>query len=208
MDAVIVMAGKGTRLNAGINKVFLPLENRPLFTYSLAKLKKICEHIVLVINPLEEELVRPYLDEQVSVAYGSDMRYKSVYEGIKKTNSDYVLIHDGARPFFKELSIETYDFDCLMYVGSVKDTIYNQALELVDRSTLVAAKTPQIVNKKLYLEALELARKDNFVPTDEISLLLRYHKDLKVKQIMDEENFKVTTKLDYELAKVVIKNAI
>ena len=57
MDSIILLGGSGTRLNAGTNKILLPLNNLPLFLYSYNKLKKISKKVILVIRKEDEEYI-------------------------------------------------------------------------------------------------------------------------------------------------------
>lgn len=215
MDAIIVMAGKGSRVGANINKVFLKIEDEPIFSYSLKLLENLVDKIVLVIRKEDEHYILPYLNEKIEFVYGGNERYLSVYNGLIRTSSDYVLIHDGARPFvnidsLKKLINEAFNYDASMLMKYETSTTYyekNGKLELLDRKNIILASTPQIVNRKLYQAAVELAKKDGFIPTDDFSLLLHLKGDLKYNLIEDNSNFKITTALDYELARLVKKNA-
>ena len=214
MDAVIVMAGKGTRLNAGMNKVLLDLNGKPVFKYSLDLFKKYADNIILVINPDDESFILPYLDDKVEITYGGSERYFSVLNGLKLTRSDKVLIHDAARPNVNPLALEkliafSNDYDALMLTQSEKNTTYilsDEKIQSLNREKIILASTPQIVNRNLYLKAVNKAIEDDFKPTDDISLMLNYDPKLEVKCIYDENNFKITTKLELELARMVIKN--
>ena len=214
MDAIILLAGKGTRLNAPINKVLLDLNGKPVFKYSLDLLKKLVDNIILVISPQDEALIAPYLDESIKIAYGGPERYLSVYNGVLASNSNKVLIHDGARPNvnlekLQELLSYSNDYDALMLAYEEKNTIYElngEKLIPLERNKIVLAATPQIVDRGLYLKAVEKAKKDLFRPTDDISLLLNLDPNLKVKYVMDEGNLKITNPIDLSLAKMVVKN--
>lgn len=215
MDAIIVMAGSGRRLNAGINKVFLDLAGEPIFAHSLRKLAPFVDRIVLVVKEEEAKLVEPYLNEQVVLAYGGSERYLSVINGLAKTKSDYVLIHDGARPFLDakklaDLIDKAPSYEAAMLYKKEVNTAYYLAagqLQGLNREQIILASTPQIVKKDLYLAALAKAKTDGLRPTDDFSLLLNYKPDLAYYLVEDQDNFKITTALDYELAKLVMKNA-
>lgn len=215
MDSIILLGGSGTRLNAGTNKILLPLNNLPLFLYSYNKLKKISDKLILVIRKEDEDIIKKYVDDKTIIVYGGKERYLSVLNGIKESNSDYVLIHDGARPFIKEESIQNLiknidKFDGGMICSKEINTVYKNNgnnLEIINRESIICAETPQIVNRKLFLDALQYCLDNNITVTDDISVILNYKKEAKVKlEYTNGENFKITNKKDYELAKVVIEN--
>ena len=56
------------------------------------------------------------------------------------------------------------------------------------------------------MNVFNLAKKENFQATDDISLIEKYRNDIKIDLILgNEENFKLTTPLDYELAKIIVE---
>ena len=75
----------------------------------------------------------------------------------------------------------------------------------LDRSKLWNMQTPQTIKFSLALEAFTKAFKENFLGTDDVSLVERLGK--KVKLIEGSTyNFKITTPTDFKLAKIIIKN--
>ena len=215
MDSIILLGGSGTRLNAGTNKILLPLNNLPLFLYSYNKLKKISEKVILVIRKEDEEYIRKYTDKNTILVYGGSERYLSVLNGMSKASSKYVLIHDGARPFIKEENIlnlmnNIEQYDAGMVCSKEINTVYKldgNNLDTLNRNEIICAETPQIVNRVLFLEALKFCIDNDIKVTDDISVILKYKKNAAIKlEYTSGENFKITNKNDYELAKVLINN--
>ena len=211
MDAIICMAGSARRLNLGQNKVYLKLNDQMIFTYSLNKLAKYCQQIILSIREEDLDLVRPYLNDQVSYVFGGSERYHSVYNAISKCEANTILIHDGARPFISDKTIQaiiaaSQSADLVLPYLPLKGTIYqNEPLKLLNRANTISAQTPQLVKKDYFIKSYLEAIKDNFIPTDDISLILKYFPDLKVAKVLDEEmNFKITTQFDLDLARRLI----
>ena len=59
----------------------------------------------------------------------------------------------------------------------------------------------------MFLEVYEKAKIDNFLATDDISLIEKYRPDIKINYILaNDESFKITTPVDYELAKIIGRN--
>ena len=139
---------------------------------------------------------------QYKITYGGDERYLSVLNGLKLAKTKQVMIHDGARPFVDLKALEELltlkENEIGMLYGNVKETIYlkDNKLELLNRASLIAAKTPQIIIKDLYQEAYKKAMLDKYEPTDDISLILKYYNDINVKLVLDDRNVKITVKDD------------
>ena len=203
MDLVLLMGGNSSRLNIGQNKVLLSYQNMPLFKYIILKLKPYVDDIILVIRKSDEAFVKYNLKGfQYKITYGGDERYLSVLNGLKLAKTKQVMIHDGARPFVDLKALEELltlkENEIGMLYGNVKETIYlkDNKLELLNRASLIAAKTPQIIIKDLYQEAYKKAMLDKYEPTDDISLILKYYNDINVKLVLDDKNVKITVKDD------------
>lgn len=203
MDLVLLMGGNSSRLNIGQNKVLLSYQNMPLFKYIILKLKPYVDDIILVIRKSDEAFVKDNLKGfQYKITYGGDERYLSVLNGLKLAKTKQVMIHDAARPFVDLKALEELltlkENEIGMLYGNVKETIYlkDNKLELLNRASLIAAKTPQIIIKDLYQEAYKKAMLDKYEPTDDISLILKYYNDINVKLVLDDKNVKITVKDD------------
>lgn len=203
MDLVLLMGGNSSRLNIGQNKVLLSYQNMPLFKYIILKLKPYVDDIILVIRKSDEAFVKDNLKGfQYKITYGGDERYLSVLNGLKLAKTKQVMIHDAARPFVDLKALEELltltENEIGMLYGNVKETIYlkDNKLELLNRASLIAAKTPQIIIKDLYQEASKKAMLDKYEPTDDISLILKYYNDINVKLVLDDRNVKITVKDD------------
>lgn len=159
--AIVLSAGKGSRMNSGIHKQYLLLNGRPIITYSLEAFEKSpVDEVVLVTGQGEEEYCRKEIVEAYGfskvgkIVAGGKERYHSVFHGLQAvTESDYVLIHDGARPFVTEeiivRTMETVRKTNACVVGMhVKDTIKitdekDIVKETPERSNVWMVQTPQ-----------------------------------------------------------------
>lgn len=212
VSAIIVMAGSGTRLGLNQNKVLLPLGTRPMFCYSVALFTKLKYEVILVIRKEDEAFIRPFLSEEIRVVYGGKTRSESVYNGLGVASGDIILVHDAARPLIKEETV----LECVkeinkgraVFVGVKSiDTVRQKTTEgfkTLDRATLVYAQTPQGAKKDILLSAYHKEKEQGFLSTDEISLIEKYTKEHIVMVVGNEENFKITTKKDYTLAKLLV----
>lgn len=230
ITAVILAAGQGKRMNTPVAKQFLLLRDKPVLYYSLEAFQESCvNNIILVVGNdqvdyCREHIIEPYGFGKVSkIIEGGRERYDSVYNALINTeNSDYVLIHDGARPFITTELIETLvkhvieDKACI--VGTpVKETIKVINEEGVitatpNRNTLWAAQTPQAFEYTLIKKAYDLFRgdinKENRGITDDAMVYEIYQKR-PVKMIFgDYNNLKLTTPEDLILAEALLKSIL
>lgn len=125
-------------------------------------------------------------------------RQDSVYNGLRSlpTNTDIVLVHDGARPFITKEVIERV-LDEVLKTGAAipyvkaKDTIRNDERTL-NRDELYMIQTPQGFDIEVLLEAYENAFDEGFYGTDDASLVDRIGKKISLVQ-GSEANRKITT---------------
>ena len=208
---ILLMAGTGSRMKMDTNKVLLPLGNKKIYEYSLDLFKRYNFEIICVVN--ESDNVE--LPDYVKVTTGGKTRMESVYNGLKLVTGDYVFIHDSARPFLsgevlEELINNASVDSALLCCEAVKDTIRikeDNKLKVLNRDSLVSAKTPQCAPTKILLDSYQKAINENKLFTDDIAVIENYHPEFEVKLInSNPDNFKITTKIDYELAKLIWRN--
>jgi 2-C-methyl-D-erythritol 4-phosphate cytidylyltransferase len=212
ISVILLMAGTGSRMNMSSNKVLLKLGDKPVFKHSYDKFKKNDLEVICVINSNDEEEIKSILGDTAEVVFGGATRQESVYNGLIKCNGDYVLIHDAARPLIsdkliKELIINSKMSKPILTYFKCKNTVkdISDGLKTLNRDNIIFAATPQCAKKEELLYCHQKAKIDNFIATDDISLIEKYL-DKEVLLIeSNEENFKITTKLDYDLAKVILK---
>lgn len=224
ITAIVLAAGAGKRMNSSVHKQYMLLEGKPVIYYALKKFEQSAvTDIILVVGAGEieycqNEIIDKYAIQKVSgIVEGGKERYHSVYEGLKAAaGSDYVLIHDGARPFVTEdiirRSIASAREHHACVVGMpVKDTIKvvgedGFAKETPARSSLWQVQTPQSFSYTLILEAYKkvIAEGDSAVTDD--AMVLEQVTGQKVKVIEGSyQNIKITTPEDILVAEAYLK---
>lgn len=212
VSVVLLMAGTGSRMQQKENKILLMLGGKPLYAYPLQTFYALGAEIVCVIAKADEEKIKPKLPRNVKIAYGGRTRQESVENGLKLCSNDYVMIHDAARPFIDKYIIldimNHYRKDeAVLVYQNVKDTIKLKeadSIKTLPRSSLISAATPQCASREIFTEVYQRASADGYEATDDISLIERYKPEMKIKLVLgNEENFKVTTPIDYKLAKII-----
>ncbi|MCW4466838.1 2-C-methyl-D-erythritol 4-phosphate cytidylyltransferase [Glutamicibacter sp. MNS18] len=163
---VLVAAGSGTRLGAGIPKALVEIEGRSLLQHTLdrAVIVDALKQIVVVVPPSDDRLAAQAAayGPRIGIVSGGTSRAESVYAGLQKVSAGigHILVHDAARAFTPTCSyekvlraLEDETVQAVIPVLPVTDTIsvvdppHEGRLQEVkctpDRSTLRAVQTPQ-----------------------------------------------------------------
>lgn len=223
VTAVFPAAGQGRRMNVGINKVFLDLVGKPILVHTLQRFSrsKNIDYLVVVVAAEEVSFIRrllkaiPGLKPYQVVAGGSERQY-SIANGLRVVpeKSDIVLVHDAARPL---ISVETIDrvVEGAREIGGAiaavpeKNTVKvvgedGIVRETPPRKTLWEVQTPQGFRKDILLEAYRKAEEEDFLGTDDASLVERLGVPVKVVE-SDYCNIKVTTPEDMLIAEAFLQ---
>lgn len=224
--AIVLCAGRGTRMNSEVQKQYLLIKGKPVVFYSLNVFEKcpFIDEIVLVTGKEEieycrQEIVEKYgLKKVKSIVAGGKERYHSVFEGLKAIEScDYVYIHDGARPFIdQELlqrACDSVHIHKACVVGMpVKDTIKiispdSFTEHTPDRSTLWMVQTPQVFQYHLVLEAYKNIMQNPGVQVTDDAMVVEKMGQTKIKLVEGSyKNIKITTPEDLEIAEIFLKD--
>ena len=103
-DAIVVASGVGKRANLGFNKVLFVMKNNKTVLENACSLffeDEDCEKVIVVTN---DEI--DFANDKMLIVDGGKERYDSVSNGLKEVTNEYVLIHDGARPFLCKEDLE------------------------------------------------------------------------------------------------------
>lgn len=217
--AIILAAGQGRRMNSTIQKQYLLLEEKPILYYSLCAFEKSAvDEIVLVTGAKEivycrKEIVQLYGFQKVScIIEGGRERCHSVYQGLKALSDDteYVLIHDGARPFVTEQIITdtiaaVKEYKACVVGMPVKDTIKltdndQYAIQTPDRQKVWAVQTPQAFSYEIVWKAYSMLMEHEIPVTDD-AMVVETYLEYPVKLIKGSyKNIKITTPEDLLIA--------
>lgn len=222
--AIILAAGSGKRMQSKVHKQYLSVAGKPVLYYALKEFEKSrVRDIVLVVGPGEieycrEEIVERYHIQKVKqIVEGGKERYHSVYEGLKAAKgADYVLIHDGARPFVTEdiieRSMEAVEQYGACVVGMpVKDTIKivgedGFAKNTPERKYLWQIQTPQTFACQGITDAYEKVLEQEIVSATDDAMVLEWATGQAVKVIEGSyQNMKITTPEDLLVAETYLK---
>lgn len=203
-DVVIVASGKGERAKLGYNKAFFQMKNGKTVLEHSASLfinDEDCKNVIIVTN--EEYLNQVMKNSKIITTLGGKERKDSVQNGLKNVTSEYVLIHDAARPFLnkealEELKKEVENKGAAVLAKKAVDTIKvvdnNKIVKTLDRNVIYLAETPQGFKTELIKKCYAECEKINFV--DDASLVESLGYDVFV--VIDKyENKKLTIETDF-----------
>ena len=222
--AIIPAAGFGTRMELDHPKQFHQLGDAPILIHTVRAFlqNSHIDHIVVVIpsNRIEQtrEIVTRYIGQhdRITLVPGGKRRQDSVQEGLKALSqeTDIVLVHDGARPFVSQATINRC-YETAVTEGAaiaavpVKDTLKkgdttSKVIDTVERENLWHAQTPQAARRELLVEAFRKLGEKNV--TDESSLLELA--GIPVTLVAGSEtNIKITRQEDLHLAERIMQNS-
>ncbi len=217
ISVIIPAAGSGRRLGKEKNKILLELGSKPVLSYSLEffdTISQVAEIIIVAAGGEEEECRSIAKDscrrKEWQVVTGGEERRDSVYRGLKAASPDcdYILIHDGARPFITHKLMDnllTADFqDGAILALPLKDTVKRVEAgcikKTIARAGLYGAQTPQIFHRDILLKAYEYALDAGFEATDDASMVELYGGEVIIVP-GSEDNFKITTPYDWQKAR-------
>ncbi len=223
--AIVLAAGKGSRMHSEIHKQYLSLGGWPVLCHSLSAFETFSEVQEVILVTGKEEI--PYCREQIVKAYGFQKvtkiiaggaeRYHSVFQGLRVVEKcDYVFIHDGARPFVDQPMLRRVlagvrQYEACVVGMPVKDTIKvadrnGFAVQTPDRSSLWMIQTPQVFSYSLIKEAYErLMRSEERGVTDDAMVLERMTGHLVKLLEGSYENIKITTPEDLAIAQAFLR---
>ena len=223
---VIASAGSGKRLSSDVKKQYMILGNKPVLYHTIKKFDEIenIDSITVVcdaegIEFVEKEIIEKYaFKKAINTVKGGATRTESVLRGLESLESDtkYVLIHDGVRPFIKGAVIkeairQTLSGKSIVVCSKTVDTIKvaeeGKIVKTLDRSVLWNAETPQCFNYGLILEMVGEAVDLDFQFTDEASILEYFGFDVHIVE-NSHSNLKITMPKDLVYGEYLLKGAM
>jgi 2-C-methyl-D-erythritol 4-phosphate cytidylyltransferase/2-C-methyl-D-erythritol 2,4-cyclodiphosphate synthase len=202
--AIIAGAGMGHRLGAEIPKALIQIQGITLLERAFISLSKVVDEIVITAPEGYEEQFKAIVGQSAEVVTGGVLRSDSIRVALKALSPsvESVLIHDAARALASSaLAARVLDelqsgqsavIPVLKVIDTIKEIDRDGFVRATpDRSSLVAAQTPQGFNRQV----LERAHSASDDATDDAALVEAI--GVKVKTIEGEASaFKITTKED------------
>ena len=223
--AVIVAAGKGTRMGPNVDKTFLEIAGKPVLAHTwqrFANAKCIDEIILVVRDGMQsafQEIAEKFsLKKPFRLVVGGKERQDSVWNGLEAVSPDteIVAIQDAARPCTSEALIEATiaaarEIGAAVAAQPIIDTIKESADgktidRTLDRSKLWAVQTPQTFRVQVIRRALAEVRKRGLSVTDDTAACDLVGQPVRLV-VMPEPNPKVTRPEDLPYISLLLQNA-
>ena len=219
---IVVAAGSGTRLGAGVPKALVDIDGFSVLHHALDGVFAASPmHVVVVAPAGHEQAVADALkdagagrDQRASVVTGGATRQQSVAAGLAVLGDgiEVVLVHDAARALTPAAQIdavstavtaETGVIPALAVVDTLKRIDGESVVGIVDRSVLAAAQTPQGFPRRALDAAYTQALASGEEYTDDAALFAAAGG--AVRRIAGSERaFKITTPADLERARMLL----
>ena len=221
--AIIVAAGKSTRMGSNTDKAFLSLGAKPVLAWSLLAFEQCTDidQIVLVVRK-DQVLAAKSVAQMFgiskirSIVAGGSRRQDSVQNGMREMDPDtrMVVVHDGARPCVTpQLISDTIKCakrnGCGVAAARIWDTIKyvergSTVDHTVDRAKLWAVQTPQAFTTALLQRAYQAVEEQKVTVTDEASAVELLGEPVRLVE-WRYPNIKITTAEDLPLAAAAMK---
>ena len=221
---LIPSAGQGIRMESAVKKPYLVLADKPVLSHTIERFEHntAVDDIFLIVHKADFEacknsVLEPYKYKKVrGLIPGGETRQESVFNGLSALadDVDYVIIHDGVRPFINDEIIAkcleaTAEWGAAVAAVPVKETIKignedHFIVQTPNRKLLWRVQTPQVFRKALIETAHKKAIQEGNGAPDDATLVERL--GTPVKLVMGSyKNIKLTTPEDMQFAETIVK---
>ena len=221
--AIFPAAGASKRMGGGFNKNLLELAGEPILIRTLKTFSQIerVKFLIVVVAAHEVETVEKLLIATKNlkswrVTIGGSERQYSIANGLKllPEDAEIILVHDAARPLISARTINEVIDAAEKFGGAIAAVPAKDTIKIIDtegfvkstppRKNLVAVQTPQGFRREILLQAYSKAAEENFLGTDDASLVERLGAKIKIVA-SDYENIKITTPEDISVAETFLR---
>jgi 2-C-methyl-D-erythritol 4-phosphate cytidylyltransferase/2-C-methyl-D-erythritol 2,4-cyclodiphosphate synthase len=225
--AIIVGAGIGKRMGNGVNKILRLLDDKPVIYYSI-KAYHDCDFIdkIIILTGKDNihQIEKLKQDNNFSkidlILEGGEKRQDSVNNGLLNLHGckadDIIVIHNAVNPFVTKKTIASVINSARKYEAAAaaikaRDTIKEAdekgfVEKTLERKKLWQMQTPQAIRFGTAVRAFKKAYEEEFYGTDDVSLVERMGKKVKIVE-SNPENIKLTWPIDLTIARNLTRNA-
>ncbi|NOY70075.1 MAG: 2-C-methyl-D-erythritol 4-phosphate cytidylyltransferase [Deltaproteobacteria bacterium] len=221
--AVIVAAGRGTRMGGDVLKQYLDMGGLSILSRTLEVfiLHRQIGRIYLVVPENDFDFCRKMViaplmgsGREIHLIAGGKTRFDSVENGLAAipASEGIVLVHDGVRPFvtpdiISACMAEAVKTKACIAAVPVADTLKmvsnGRITSTLERNSIFMAQTPQAFDLSLLKASFAFARSTGFTATDEAALVEHYGKPVSIVA-GSRANIKITTPDDLALARALL----
>lgn len=226
ISAIIVAAGKGTRMGPNVDKTFLEIAGKPVIAHTWKRFSdaKCIDEIILVVrdgmqSAFQELAEKFLLKKPFRLVVGGKERQDSVWNGLEAVSpkTEIVAIQDAARPCTTEALIEATiaaarETGAAVAAQPMTDTIKESTdgkliQRTLDRSRLWSVQTPQTFRLEVIRRALAEVRRQGLQVTDDTAACELIGQPVRLV-VSAQPNPKVTRPEDLPYFSVLLQNAI
>jgi 2-C-methyl-D-erythritol 4-phosphate cytidylyltransferase len=220
--AIVLAGGSGSRVHEDVNKVYMPIGERPMLAYSLDTLDRFqrVDQVIVVAREEDRHQAETLVDEVISskptrIAKGGSSRHLSEVAGlgtlreeIADGSVDLIAIHDGARPFVTLQLLDDLVDAAVEHDGAIPglpivEPLYRVGaddVDLLEPGTMRRVQTPQVFRAEPLLAAYDASLEVGFEGVDTAETVERFS-DVDVMVVPgDPRNIKVTFVEDFYTA--------
>ena len=235
LDMIVPAAGIGKRMKSVVPKQYLKIFDRTVLEHTVNTLlsSHYCNRVIVAVRDDD-----PYFGKlgicqnpRVKVVTGGAERVDSVLSGLREAKTEWVLVHDAARPCLTQTDLNVLIEKSLQVDGgilgcAVRDTMKrtderNGIIHTVERKLMFRVKhkfsverklmfhalTPQMFRREQLIKAVIKALEDGVSVTDESSAMeYSGYKPLLVEGRAD--NIKITQPADLKMAEFIISSMV
>ena len=222
---ILLAGGKGSRMNASVNKVLMSVCGIPVIIRSMSAFSGIADEMIIVARPEDQSVIRklaagysfPFPFRLVS---GGETRQASVTNGLRSLSpdgNDVILIHDAARCLvdgglisrvIESVSVYGTGIPGIPAVSTFKICDHNSFIvNTPDRSSLYEIQTPQGFAAEIIIPAALKAADDQIDCTDDAGILEYYHIPARLVH-GSPSNIKLTEPQDIVRAKAILEGDV
>lgn len=218
ISCIVAAAGKGSRMQTEMNKIFLEYNDMPVLAHTLSVLQncELIDEIIIVTSECDilgcrDIAVEFGISKVTTITQGGARRQDSVRNALQvlSPETEIVLIHDAARPLITQAVIQNVVDDVLACGAAAPGVPCKSTLKerdsggmicgTPDRSRMYEIQTPQGFRRDLICRAHENALQNKLAGTDDCYLVEQLGTKVKISE-GDYRNIKITTPEDLLIA--------
>lgn len=224
VKAIVLAGGYSKRMGLKIPKQLVKIGNKPILAHTLDVFQR-CKRVDSIILVAHKRIIRQCRNLIKRYGYkkveqlcpGGATRQESVFNALRKIKDcDYVIIHDGVRPFVSQKTIlgvirAVRRFGAVTCAVKATDTIVEAKKSSITsvfcRNKLWHIQTPQAFKFNLILAAHKKASASAKIlnTSDDAQLILKFSNKVKIIK-GSYQNLKITTPFDLDLAKTLLQS--
>ena len=218
VSVIITAGGIGKRMGGNLPKQFIPLSGKPILLRTLECFAAFDPNFELIITlPSDwhaywKECLNTFnCTISHTLVSGGEERFHSIKNALDACSGDFILVHDGVRPFVAKETIKAClnvleVSEAVIPVLSIKESLrqrHGSSSKAVDRSNYLLVQTPQCFHSNILRKAYNQEYHSGI--TDDATLVEALGIDIQLIE-GNEDTIKITTQKDLIIAEAILAN--